>query len=83
MILQILADAGECSPHRNAEPRQFGGIADAGEHQQPRRIDRPQRQNDFDGGAGFDLFAINKVPHRNAAPAFETKSSSPANSAAP
>src|ERR1700722_14919315 len=73
MILQILADAGERSPDSNAEPYQFGGIADAGQHQESWRIDRTQRQNDFDGGAGLNLLAINEMTDRDTASAFETK----------
>ena len=47
MILQILTDAREMLDHRDTERSKLVLIADAGAHQQRRRLDRPQREHNL------------------------------------
>ena len=62
MILQILADAGQRHLDRDVVCGEFGRIADAGQHQQLRRVDDAAADNHLalgmrgDGGAMFGVF---------------------------
>ena len=46
-ILQIASDTGQRHARANAVVREQVGIADAGQHQQLRRVERPARENDL------------------------------------
>ena len=52
MVLQVPADAGQIVDDPDAVLLQMPGRADAGEHQELRRVDRPAAQDDFAAGAG-------------------------------
>ena len=46
VVLQVLADAGQVRDHRDAERGELGGVADAGELQQLRGVERAAGQHD-------------------------------------
>ena len=68
MVLQIRADTRQCVRHSNAVPLQRGGRADAGEHQQLRRVHRAGAQHHFTRCSQFLLSPawLIKVPQGNA-----------------
>ncbi len=69
MVLQVLADPGQGRAHRDTVRGQFLRVADAGQHQQLRRIDDTPRQNQLAIGIGDAGFAPRPVfdAHRPAA----------------
>ncbi len=71
MVAQVLADAGQGVLHRDAEVAQPLGLADAGQFQQLRRIDRPGADHDLAPGAGLPPLAGNRVTQAGAAPSVE------------
>ncbi|MCY1346045.1 hypothetical protein D9M69_321200 [compost metagenome] len=71
VVLQVLADAGQVHPQRNAQALQLGGRADAGEHQRLRRAEGAGGEDHLAPRAHFlDLLAV-VVAHPDAARALE------------
>ncbi len=71
VVLQVGADAGEVRNDRQVEPAQGVGLADAGQHQELRRIDRAAAQDHFAPGAREAHRAAAGVFDPDCAPAFE------------
>ncbi len=71
VVLQVLSDARQRMPERDAMPLQFVFGADAGQHQQLRRIDRAASQNHFPLGADIDRLAGLEISDAGCAFAFQ------------
>ena len=70
MVLEVLADPRHVRDHLDAEPAEIVGVADAGQLEELRGVDRPAAQEDL---AGVDLTvqatAASVVdPHRTGCP---------------
>ncbi len=71
VVLQVRADAGNVRHRRDAELLQRVGVADAGQHQDLRRIDRAAGDDDFAARAHPDEPAVVQVLDADGARALE------------
>ena len=63
MVLQVMADARRIGHDLDAMSAQFRCRADAGQHQQLRRVDRAAAQDDFTRGRLVEGLAEHRVRH--------------------
>ena len=66
-VLQVAADPGEVDALRDAVPGQLGRLADAGEHQQLRRVEGAAGEDDLQPRRGMARLA-RRVARRRRAP---------------
>src|ERR1700720_4767793 len=71
MVAQVLANALELVANLDADAFEQFRLADAGQFQKLRRIDRTGADDDLPVGAGFVLLAVDLVAHADAALAFD------------
>ncbi|MDB5402385.1 MAG: hypothetical protein JWQ55_4403 [Rhodopila sp.] len=71
MIAQVLADAFECVTNLDAQALKQIRLADTGQFQKLRRIDRTAADDDLPVRSGLVLLSVARVPDTNAALAFE------------
>ncbi len=71
MVAQVLADAGQGLAHFDAETAQALGLADAGQFQQLRRVDRASADHDFARHRGFAQIAAHGIADSGTALAVE------------
>ena len=71
MVAQVLADALQFVHRRDAQRPQPVALADAGEFEQLRRIDRAAGDDDLACGSRFALLAVHGIAHADATLAFQ------------
>jgi hypothetical protein len=59
--------------HRYIKALQLGRVADAGHHQETRRVDRAGAENDFLPRVSHTRHAVDNMRHRRAAAGLEAK----------
>ena len=71
MVAQVFADTLQRVAHLYAQLPQPFRLANAGQFQQLRRIDRPGTDHDLAGRAGLPAFPLHGIPHAGAALALQ------------